>query len=344
MTLPRRDFLTGALTLTLACVALPDDMENKSEMQEPAIYDCLIVGGGIAGLSAALALGRARRKVLLCSGGPPRNAPAPHSHNFVTRVGVPPLELLTIARSQLAPYESVSLRDVQVRKITRSGDAEFEARLSEGKEVRSRTVILATGMRDELDGLPGLNELWGDSVFACPFCHGWEYRDRRWALMTDRSSALDKVKLARSWTPNLLVCSRDGISLEEEQASALDALGISFYSSPVVRLEGEKTLQAIVLADGERVPCDAMLYRPPQKQRSTVAEELGCAFEPNGFIQTQAPFGATSVPGVFAIGDVVGPMQSLITASASGSFAGAGVHHLLMQVDFERDLHMAGRK
>lgn len=309
------------------------------------IYDSLIVGGGIAGLSAALTLGQARRQTLLCSEGLPRNAPAVLSQNFVTRDGVPPLELLAIAESQLQRYENVKIQRTTVAKIQRLNPSEnsaqdggFLAVLASGSEIRSRTVILATGMRDELHSLDGLSSLWGDSVFACPFCHGWEYRDRRWAVMVDQTSELKMVKMARSWAHNLLVCSADGFEPDKEQSSKLKTLGIDFVRPPVIGLVGEKKLTAVRLKDGREEPCEAMLFRPSQQQRSPLAASLGCKIGATGYVETAPPFGTTSVPGVFAVGDMTNPMQSLIAASASGSFAASGVQHTLAEEDFTRDL------
>lgn len=299
-------------------------------------FDCLIVGGGVAGLAAALGLGRARRTTLLCSVGAPRNAPAEHSHNFLTRDGTPPLELLAIARRQLEPYESVILQEVKVEQVTRRQDGVFSARLSNGREVSARTVILATGMRDDLDVLPGLAPLWGHSVFACPFCHGWEYRERPWAVLVTQPAGFAMVKMARSWTKALLVCGDGNFVPDDHQKSRLEELGIPFVSSPVVGLEGEGgELRAIRFADGSRLSREALLYRPPNRQRSPIAESLGCVIDSAGYVQTSPPFGQTEVPGVFAVGDMTSPMHSLAWASAGGTLAAGGVQHLLAERDFE---------
>lgn len=298
--------------------------------------DCLVVGGGIAGLSAALGLGRARRNVLVCSGGPPRNAPARHAHNFVTRDGTPPLELLATARRQLEPYQSVSVADVEVLEIERRGGGEFLARLANGQRLLSRTVILATGMQDDLEALPGLRELWGESVFACPFCHGWEYRDRPWAVLVPDAQSFHAVKLAPYWTGDVAVCGQGSFRPESAQLAKMEARGIRFIDAPVSRLEGTGgKLSALHFADGTLLEREALWFRPPQTQRSPLAARLGCPLDAAGFVLAPSPMGQTEVPGVFAVGDMTGPMQTLIRASSTASLAAGGVCHYLAEQDFE---------
>lgn len=304
-------------------------------MDDSDLFDCLIVGGGVAGMSAALSLGRARRRVLLSAGGPPRNAPASHSHNFFTRDGTPPLELLAIAREQLTPYETVAVQDTMVESIRPSGGERFEAKLANGREIVARVVILATGVRDDLDSLPGLKPLWGHSAFACPFCHGWECRDRPWAVVVENEHSVAMVKMARSWTSKLAVLGNGSFEPDAHLSARMKALSIPFYQAKVVALEGRGgELAKVVLSDGTSIEAEALLYRPPHTQRSGLAVSLGCELDGMGYIKTTQPFGTTSVKGVFAVGDAVTPLHSVAAASASGSKAGGGVQHLLAELDF----------
>ena len=298
------------------------------------IYDAIIVGGGVAGMAAALGLGRSRRKTLVCSGGPPRNAPATHSHNFLTRDGTPPLELLAIAREQLKTYTSVEVEELSVASVTRLVDGGFLARLSDGTEVESRKVVLATGMRDDLEVLPGLSRHWGHNAFACPFCHGWEVRDLPWAVMMDDPAHFPMVKIALSWTRDLVVCSRSELKLEAEQLAALTRNGITLAPAPVASLYGEEKLEGLVLADDQKLPRAALMVRPPVAQRSTLAAELGCEFDSLGYVKVDM-FQATTVPGMFAAGDMTTMMHAVSMAVASGTKAAAGVHHALSDEEFE---------
>lgn len=298
-------------------------------------FDVLIVGGGVAGLSAALGLGRSRRKTLVCSGGAPRNAPAAHSHNFLTRDGTPPLELLAIAREQLRPYDSVEVRDLDVSSLLRREDGAFAATLADGTEVVARKVVLATGMRDRLEALPGLAEHWGGDAFACPFCHGWEVRDQPWAVMVDEPMHFMMVKIALGWSKDLLVCSRGPLLLEPEQRAGLARNGVAVADSPVVGLYGKERLEGIVLADGQRIARSALMIRPPLEQRSTLAANLGCDFDAMRYVQVDM-MQATTVPGVFAVGDMTTMMHAVSMAVAAGSKAAGGVHHTLSDEEFER--------
>lgn len=300
------------------------------------MLDCLIVGGGIAGLSAGLALGRARRKTLICSDGLPRNAPARHSHNFLTRDGAFPLELQAIARQQLEPYTSVSILDFEAKCVERSPDGSFVALLGNDTRVMSRTVILATGVQDNLDAILGVRPLWGHSVFSCPFCHGWEHRDRAWAVLITGASDFLMVKSALSWTKNLLVCGNGTFVPDSQQMARLEALGISFVASPVVELQGRALeLQALKFADGTSLSREALLYRPPHHQRSSIPVSLGCSTDASGYVETSVPFGQTSISGVFAAGDMTGPRHSVSTSCAAGTAAAWGVQHILAEQDFE---------
>ncbi len=298
-------------------------------------FEVLVVGGGVAGMAAALGLGRSRRMTLVCSGGPPRNAPASHSHNFLTRDGTPPLEILAIARQQLRPYDSVTVRDVTVASLQRQEDGTFRATLSDGAMVTARKVVLATGMRDDLQVLPGLREHWGHSAFACPFCHGWEVRDQPWAVMMDDPGQFAMVKIALGWSKDLLLCSRSQLELTPEQSAGLRRNGIKVASSPVMALVGEERLEGLLLADGQRVARSALMIRPPLSQRSPLAADLGCELDTLGYVKVDM-FGMTTVAGVFAVGDMTTMMHAVAMAVASGSKAAGGVHHLLSEEEFER--------
>ena len=198
-------------------------------------YDVIVVGGGIAGLSSALILGRARRKVLVLDAGAPRNQPASHAHGFVTRDGTPPLELLRIAREELAPYPGVEV--MRGKAVDASAtETGFRVALEDGTTVEARKLVLATGVSDLLPDIPGVKELWGNGVYHCPYCHGWEVRDRPWALLGAPHLAYERAALFRGWTPDLTLLT-EGAALDPEARSRLDTLGVTIDDRAVRAVE-----------------------------------------------------------------------------------------------------------
>jgi thioredoxin reductase len=303
------------------------------------VYDVLVVGGGPAGLSAALLLGRSRRSVLLCDAGEPRNAASHAAHSFLTRDGTPPAELRRIAREQVAAYPSVELSASAVVAAT-ADDGRFTAVLSDGQAVAARAVVLATGVRDELPAIDGFAEMWGTSVFHCPYCDGWEVRDQPLAVYAngaDAESTMTMTSLIRHWSRDLVLLTDGPAPLDAEQRGRLAALRVELREAPVARLEGERgQLQRIVFTDGSSLARSALFVRPRQHPRTELAAALGCALSDGpplpGLLQIDA-MGQTTVPGVYAAGDIVSPMQQITTAVATGALAGAMINHTLIAID-----------
>jgi thioredoxin reductase len=291
------------------------------------VYDTIIVGGGPGGLSAALALGRARRRVLLCDSGPRRNAAADQIHNFVTRDGTPPDEFRRIGRQQLATYPNVEARDVRVETISGTRGA-FQVRLTSGN-VEARRILLCTGMVDEMLPIEGFRELWGRGIFQCPYCHGWEVQDRRWGYLgraADAAHFLPFSLMARGWTRDLVVFSGGTFEVPPEARVTLDAAGIRLVTAPVVRLLGQDhRLEAVELADGTHVACEVLFTHPPQQQVELV-RELGIALGNDGYVQVDAMTRETSVRGIYAAGDLTTRMQGAIHAAASANQAAAAIN------------------
>ncbi len=289
-------------------------------------YDVVIVGGGPGGLSAALALGRARKRVLVCDSGPRRNAAAEQIHNFVTRDGTPPDDFRRIAREQLATYPSVEVRDVKVASIGGSRGA-FRVELG-GETVEARRLLLSTGMVDEMLPIEGFAELWGHSIFQCPYCHAWEVRDRRFAfLMRDVSAAHSLVfatKL-RAWTRDVVVLT-NGAELHAQTRAQLEAAGVGVEERRVARLVSRGDgLAGIALEDGSVTPCEVLFAHPPQHQVELV-RALGLALDDHGFVRVDPMTRETSMPGVYAAGDLASGMQGAIFAAASGTQAAAVIN------------------
>ena len=291
------------------------------------LYDIVIVGGGPGGLSAALALGRARKRVLLCDSGPRRNAAAVHIHNFVTRDGTPPDEFRRIGRQQLATYPNVEIREVQVESISGARGA-FRVRLA-SETVEARRILLCTGMIDEMLPIDGFRELWGSSIFQCPYCHGWEVQDRRWGYLgraADSAHFLPFALMARGWTRDLVAFSGGTFEIPPESRDTLGAAGIRLETAPVVRLLApEHRLEAVELSDGTSVPCEVLFTHPPQQQVELV-RKLGLALGDDGYVQVNVTKRESSVPGIYAAGDLTTRMQGAIYAAASAVQAAAMIN------------------
>jgi thioredoxin reductase len=290
-------------------------------------YDVVIVGGGPAGLSAALALGRARKRVLLCDSGPRRNAAAEHIHNFVTRDGSPPNEFREVARQQLARYPNVEARDFRVASIsgTRGGfRVDFLSVV-----IEARRILLCTGLIDEMLPIEGFPELWGQAIFQCPYCHGWERQGLRWgylALPANAAQLLPFVLQARGWTRDLVVFTNGGMEIPAETRARFRGAGIRIETAPVTRLVSRANrLEAIELSNGTAVPCEALFAHPPQRQVDLV-HALGVALDDDGYVRVDATTRETSVPGVYAAGDLTTRMQGAIFAAASGTQAAASIN------------------
>jgi thioredoxin reductase len=291
------------------------------------LYDTVIVGGGPAGLAAALTLGRARRRVLLCDSGARRNARAEQIHNFVTRDGTPPAEFRRIGRQQLQTYPNVQARDVRVESIAgQRGD--FSLRLPT-ETVAARRVLLCTGMLDELLPIDGFAELWGHAVFQCPYCHGWEAQDQRWGYLAREAQTLDFALKLRAWTRDVIVFTGGAVQVPEELLARYRVAGIRVEAAPLRRLRArDGRLEAVELAQGGEVPRDVLFAHPPQHQVPLVGA-LGLELDEHGCIRVDAMTRETSVPGIYAAGDLTTKMQWAVAAAAAGGHAGAMISHEL---------------
>jgi thioredoxin reductase len=298
------------------------------------MLDVVIVGGGPAGLSAALLLGRARRRVLVCDAGAPRNAPVAHLHGFLSRDGLPPGELGRIGREQLGAYGSVELRQVQVEAAGTASDGEgFAVTLADGTREAARRLLLATGVVDELPAIDGLAGLWGRGVFNCPYCDGWEVRDQPLAVLGADQRALQLALHLTGWSDDVVWCSNGPLPapLEEAGRAPLAARGVRLQQEPIVRLEGtDGQLKRVVFASGGPLERRAAFLHPPTRQRSDLPGQLGCTLLEDGSVSV-GDFGQTSVPGLFAAGDMARrptmpvPGAQVVIAAAEGAIAAVAI-------------------
>lgn len=299
-------------------------------------WDVIIIGGGSAGLSAALMLGRARRRVLVLDGGAPRNRFAPHMHAVLGHDGRSPLELLGLGRSELDRY-GVVVESADVASATRSPDSDsFDVTLGTGERHTARRLLVATGMRDVLPELPGLAEQWGLHAHVCPYCDGWEVRDRRIAVLGTGAMSAQQAQMLRQWSAQVTYFV-NGIELPGETHAALVARGIAVETREVARIvaDAEGRLSGIRLADCAEVPVDAIFLHPTPVPNDAVLRELGAATIEQAGIDWVAvdENGRTSVPGVWAAGNVVSARASVPVASAAGNVAGAMINADLVQAD-----------
>lgn len=317
--------LTGVLTAAQVLAVRGGWTDASAEIDMP--YDVVIAGGGPAGLSAALALGRARKRVLVCDADPRRNATAAHVHNFVTRDGTPPDDFRDVAREQLTRYPNVDVRDVRVDAVT-GARGEFRVEVPSGT-LSARRVLLCTGMIDELLPIDGFRELWGRSIFQCPYCHGWEAQDLRWGYLvgpSGRSHWLPFALSTRGWSRDVVVFTGGHVAVEDAARAALASAGVRLETSPVARLIAPNgRLETVVLADGTQVSCEALFAHAPQRQVALVGA-VGVALDADGYVQVDPMTRETSVPGIYASGDLTTRMQSAIFAAATGSQAAAALN------------------
>jgi thioredoxin reductase len=296
-------------------------------------FDVVIVGAGPAGLSAALILGRCRRTVLVCDTGRPRNAASLALHGYLTRDGVPPRELLAIGRRELEVYDTVELRDVGAADAVCNDRGTFQVTLDDGSVVSSRKLLIATGVCDNLPEIDGIQELYGRSVFHCPYCDGWEVRDQAIAVYGRGSRGLGLSLELTAWSRDLVLCTDGASEIAAEDRARLERNGIAVREDRVTALEGrDGILERIVFASGEPLARRAMFFTTGQFQRSALAIRLGCEFNDKGTVRT-GKYESTHLPGLFVAGDASRAVQWVIVAAAEGAEAAFAINTDLIEAD-----------
>lgn len=295
------------------------------------MYDVIIIGAGPAGLSAALILGRCRRRVLVCDTGRPRNAASHAMHGFLSRDGMPPREFLRIARDQLRPYDTVELRDIEVT-AAECRDARFHVTLADGSSLDARKLLIATGVVDNLPEIPGFRELYGTSVFHCPYCDGWEVRDQPLAIYGRGARGLGLSLELTGWSRDLVLCTDGPSEIEPDALARLDRHGIRVREERVVRLEGETRLERIVFAAGPPLDRTALFFTTGQTQQSELAVRLGCEMNEKGTVHT-GRYEATHLTGLYVAGDASRAVQWVVVAAAEGAEAAFDINTALLKED-----------
>lgn len=299
-------------------------------------HDVLIVGGGPAGLSAGMALGRMLRSALICDDGRPRNAPSGHLNNFPTRDGIHPAEWRREARKNLEKYDTVQHFEGTVQAIVKQDEGGFMAELSSGDRKRFRRVMLADGVRDRLPDAPGFKELWGKAVFHCPFCHGYEARGLALGTVANGAMAVHALPMHFGLTQDLVLFTNGRADLPVELREAMARRNVQLVESPIRELLHEgAVLKAVALDDGRIIKRDALFAAPvpPFETKSRLGELLGCEKTELGLLKVNE-MNETTVKGVYAAGDNMTRQHSVLHASGHGVTAGAGIVFDLLSGEF----------
>ncbi|MBW9050979.1 NAD(P)/FAD-dependent oxidoreductase [Rhizobium mesosinicum] len=294
-------------------------------------FEAIVIGGNFAGLSAAMQLARARRRVLLIDAGTPRNRFSPASHGFLGQDGQTPAAIMREGKRQLSLYPNITIRDGEVVQARADGD-EFVIDIKGGGQERAARVVVATGISDTLPDISGLRDRWGRSVLHCPYCHGYEVSGGKLGVLANHPLSAHAATLIPDWGETTYF-TQALFEPDEEQLARLTSRGVRIERSPVVELLGDRPkLEAVRLADGRVVQLDAMFVAPKTAMASPIAEQLGCVFDdgPFGPVIRTGDNKETTVKGVFAAGDAASAMHNATLASASGVLAGVHCHQSLV--------------
>lgn len=297
------------------------------------MLDVIIVGGGPAGLSAALVLGRCRRRAIVFDAGHPRNEASRALHGYLTRDGIAPADFLRIGREQLAPYDTIELRHAKVTDVAR-GDCLFTALVEGGERISARMLLLATGLVDELPQIEGFRQFYGVSAHNCPYCDGWEHRDQPLAVVGNNKEAADLAVELLLWSKDVVLCMNGGPDCDPGTVDQMERNGVRIIDVPIICLEGTGSkLEHIRFSDGTKIARSALFFSPPQHQRSHLAEQLGCEFCEDDACIKCGENAATCVPGVYAAGNASRGVQLVIAAAAEGMQAAFAINTALLDAD-----------
>jgi thioredoxin reductase len=310
------------------------NLNHSNEMKTNSdLYDVIIVGGSYAGLSAAMALGRSKRKVLIVDAGNPCNAQTPHSHNFLTQDGQTPYAIAASAKEQVLKYPTIVYRRDLASSASKKSDG-FEIRTDSGENFSTRKLLLATGIKDTMPGIEGFKACWGISVLHCPYCHGYEIRDKHIGILANGDFAFEFVKTIRHWSKDLVLLTNGSSTLSPEQTRVINDLGVVIIDAPVKAIKHQQGQMSHVILEHDRnFPLSAVFSKVPFTHHTEIAGQLGCEFTDMNLIKTD-DFGSTSVDGVYAAGDCSIQYRSVSIAVASGTKAGIGINKALIESEY----------
>ena len=300
-------------------------------------YDVVVIGGGAAGLSAALVLGRSRRRTLVVDAGEPRNTPAAHMQGYLTRDGMSPAEFLALGREEIARYGVDLVRDRAV-DVTKGDD--FAVALAGGETVHARRIVVATGLKDELPNVPGVAERFGRDVIHCPYCHGWEVRDQAFGVLATTPMSVHQALIVSQWSKDvtLFLHTVAESELTDDDLRRLAAAGVAVVPGEVAEMvvEGDR-LTGVRLTDGTTHPREAVFVAPRAIPQTGLLEKLGAELQetPFGAYPVVDPTGLTTVPGVWAVGNAMGFAEQVVNAASAGYRAGATINGDLLMADLD---------
>ncbi len=302
-------------------------------MELKPLYDVIIIGGSYAGLSAAMALGRSLKNTLIIDNGIPCNRQTPHSHNFITQDGEKPKVIAKRAREQVAQYKSIEFLNAKAIKGKKL-EGKFEIQTEEGDKIFAKKLIFATGIKDLLPEIKGFTACWGISVIHCPYCHGYEFKGKKTAIVIDNEKAFHIAQLVNNLTDNITILTSGKTYFSDVQLQKLKDHHIDIIDKEVLEIVHHLgNINAVTFTDGSQVPFDAIYASVPFIQHSQIPQELGCELNEQGYIKTDS-FQMTNIEGVFACGDNTSPMRSVANAVAAGNLTGAMVNYILTEENF----------
>jgi thioredoxin reductase len=298
------------------------------------MYDVAVIGGGPAGLSAALVLSRSMRKVVVIDAGNPRNLRSSSLHGYLTRDGIKPVEFLALSQTEVLGYGAEFIEDV-VTDAEKDGDI-FKVSLLEGEEITAKKILIATGIKDNLPPLGGIDSMYGKSIFHCPYCDGWESRGKKIAVYANGKPAYALSMSLKTWSDKVIICSDGPHRINRKSVEILNKSGIKIYSSGIKCLLGKHGfLEKIEFNDGSIIDADVMFFSAPQYQKSELAEKLGCRMSNKGFVM----FGknqSTNIKGLYVAGDAAHDMKFVIVAAAEGAKAAIAINIELQEEEVEK--------
>lgn len=297
-------------------------------------FDVIIIGGSYAGLSAAMSLGRALRKVLIIDSGNPSNKQTPQSHNFLTRDGESPAEIASKGKEEVMKYPSVSFEKGRVTAVTKPDD-HFNVQTEANGVFSGRKLIFATGVLDIIPDMAGFAECWGISILHCPYCHGFEFKGEKTGIFGNGDSGFEQSKFISNWTSDLVLYTNGESTLTKKQAKKLKKNNIEIVEKEIQGFEHDNgRIKNIVFKDDTKEPLKALYASPEVKQQSEVPKELGCDFTDHGRIEVDL-FQKTTVPGIYAAGDNSSMGRAVSVAVAAGSVAGMMINKELVGEEFD---------
>ncbi|MEK3721918.1 NAD(P)/FAD-dependent oxidoreductase [Paenibacillus sp. FSL H8-0034] len=301
------------------------------------LHDVGIIGGGPAGLNAALMLGRARKTVVIIDEDRPRNRITHESHGFLTRDGITPSEFRRIAREQVVAYPSV--RFVADRAVTIIGsDGDFQITTAQGLAFRVKKLLFATGMKDAPLDIEGLIDVYGSSAFVCPYCDGWELRDQPLVLIANGAKAHHMAKILPGWSRQYTICTNGPDEWTEEQRDELRQHKVPFFDSPIQRIDSQDgKVQQVVLEDGSEIACTGIFFAPTLVPGSDLPEAIGCQITETGAVLVDS-LGKTNVPGVYSAGDSASAAYQLIAAAAAGALTAVTINSELLEAAWNNEI------